>query len=134
MPATSMHRRTPPALSVMSTPSASSTSALPHRLEAARFPCLATGIPAPAATSAAGGGGQEGESTRRRGGGREWGGWGGACPPAGALDLGKLDAEIGHAGIHPVVFEREGSLRLVRGPPGPFGVGAIGTRLDPAAG
>ena len=31
----------------------SSTSALPHREDAARFPCLATGHPAPAATSAA---------------------------------------------------------------------------------
>ena len=35
------------------TPSASSTSALPHLLDAARFPCLATGTPAPAATNAA---------------------------------------------------------------------------------
>ena len=35
------------------TPSASSTSMLPARLEAARFPCLATGTPAPATTKAA---------------------------------------------------------------------------------
>ena len=32
------------------TPSSSSTSALPHRLETDRLPCLATGIPAPATT------------------------------------------------------------------------------------
>src|ERR1700719_1024500 len=37
----------------MTTPRASSTSALPHRDDAARLPCLATGHPAPAATSAA---------------------------------------------------------------------------------
>src|SRR5258706_9540316 len=35
------------------TPSASSTSALPHALEAARFPCFATRPPAPAVTTAA---------------------------------------------------------------------------------
>ena len=35
----------------MFTPSASSTSAAPHLLEAARLPCLATGTPAAAITS-----------------------------------------------------------------------------------
>jgi hypothetical protein len=35
------------------TPRASRTSKLPARLEAARFPCFATGIPAPATTKAA---------------------------------------------------------------------------------
>jgi hypothetical protein len=34
-------------------PSAPSTSALPERLDAARFPCLATGTPAPATIRAA---------------------------------------------------------------------------------
>src|SRR5919204_1388077 len=53
MRAVSMHRRTPSGPRAMSTPSASSTSALPDRLEAARFPCFATGMPAPAATMAA---------------------------------------------------------------------------------
>src|SRR5689334_6561439 len=37
----------------MFTPNAVSTSALPHLLEAARFPCFATGRPAPAMTKAA---------------------------------------------------------------------------------
>ena len=37
----------------MTTPSASRTSALPQRDDAARLPCLATGHPAPAATRAA---------------------------------------------------------------------------------
>ena len=37
----------------MGTPRASRTSALPARLEAARFPCLATATPAPATTKAA---------------------------------------------------------------------------------
>ena len=36
-----------------STPSASSTSALPHALDAARLPCLATGTPQPATMNAA---------------------------------------------------------------------------------
>ena len=53
MPASSTQRRTPSGDSEITTPSASSTSALPHRDEAARLPCLATGHPAPAATSAA---------------------------------------------------------------------------------
>ena len=35
---------------VMSTPNASSTSAAPHRDEAARFPCFATGTPPAAMT------------------------------------------------------------------------------------
>lgn len=37
----------------MFTPRASSTSAAPHLLEAARLPCLATGTPAAATTRAA---------------------------------------------------------------------------------
>ena len=37
----------------MLTPSASKTSALPHRLETDRLPCLATRTPAAASTSAA---------------------------------------------------------------------------------
>ena len=37
----------------MRTPSASSTSAVPHCEDAARFPCLHTGTPAPATTNAA---------------------------------------------------------------------------------
>ena len=39
--------------SSMSTPSTSRTSALPQREVNERFPCLATGTPAPAATKAA---------------------------------------------------------------------------------
>ena len=36
----------------MFTPSASRQSAVPHLLDAARFPCFATGIPAAATTKA----------------------------------------------------------------------------------
>ena len=50
-PASSMHRATPSGPSAMFTPSSSSTSALPVEPDAARFPCLATFTPAPAATS-----------------------------------------------------------------------------------
>src|ERR1700674_4597270 len=211
MPATSMHRRTPLASRVMSTPSASSTSALPHRLDAARFPCFATGVPAPAATSAAAveilnvparsppvpqvsiapGGRSSGvacariEATkavisstlsplarapgragarspaavvrspraaswawilvgRRRGHDEERQQHSIASleigcsitdrSPARALDLGELDTEVRHGGVHPVDFEREGSLRLIERPPGLFGVGTIGTGLDAPAG
>ena len=53
MPASAMQRSTPAASRSILTPSASSTSAEPQWLEAARFPCLATGTPAPATTIAA---------------------------------------------------------------------------------
>src|SRR5580693_6449575 len=53
MPASSTQRRTPSGGNEITTPRASSTSALPHRDDAARLPCLATGHPAPAATRAA---------------------------------------------------------------------------------
>ena len=53
MPASSMQRATPSGPRSIFTPSASSTSALPHSEEAARLPCLATGTPQAAATIAA---------------------------------------------------------------------------------
>jgi len=53
MPASARHRSTPVASRSIFTPSASSTSADPQWLEAARFPCLATTAPAAAVTIAA---------------------------------------------------------------------------------
>ena len=53
MPQAAMQRLTCSGARSMATPSASSTSALPHLLVAERLPCLATVTPAPAATSAA---------------------------------------------------------------------------------
>ena len=53
MPASARHRSTPAASRSIVTPSASSTSADPQCELAARFPCLATGTPAPATTIAA---------------------------------------------------------------------------------
>ena len=53
IPASPMQRSTPAASRSIFTSSASSTSAEPQWLEAARFPCLATGTPAPAVTIAA---------------------------------------------------------------------------------
>ena len=53
MPPSLMQRSTPSGGRSMRTPRASSTSAAPHLLEAARLPCLATFSPAPAATKAA---------------------------------------------------------------------------------
>src|SRR6266542_1894247 len=50
MPASSTQAATPSGGRPMVTPSASSRSALPHMLEAARLPCLATRWPAPATT------------------------------------------------------------------------------------
>ena len=53
IPASARHRSTPAASRSIFTPSASRTSAEPQWLEAARFPCLATGAPAAAVTIAA---------------------------------------------------------------------------------
>ena len=53
MPTRSITAATRPGGTLLVTPSASSTSALPQREETARLPCLATGMPAPAATRAA---------------------------------------------------------------------------------
>src|SRR6266702_484008 len=52
MPASAMVWATPSGGRLMTTPRASSKSALPQRLEAARLPCLATRRPAPATTMA----------------------------------------------------------------------------------
>jgi hypothetical protein len=52
MPTSASDRSTPSASRSMATPRASSRSAEPQWLEAARFPCLATGTPAPATTTA----------------------------------------------------------------------------------
>jgi len=52
-PISSMQVATSSGESSISTPSASSTSADPERLVAERFPCFATGQPAPAAINAA---------------------------------------------------------------------------------
>ncbi len=52
IPTRSMQRATPSPSRSITTPSDSSTSAEPHRDDAARFPCLATRTPAPATTSA----------------------------------------------------------------------------------
>src|SRR5206468_7656562 len=51
-PTSRTHWATPSGPRSILTPSASSTSALPHRLDAARLPCFATRPPAPATTSA----------------------------------------------------------------------------------
>ncbi len=53
MPTVSRHWATASAPRSMFTPSASSTSALPQRLDIARLPCLATLSPAPATMKAA---------------------------------------------------------------------------------
>ena len=53
MPHSSMHAATAAGGSSTSTPSAASTSALPHFEETARLPCLATRAPPAAATKAA---------------------------------------------------------------------------------
>ncbi len=53
IPASRMHLSTTSGVASMLTPSSCSTSALPQWLVALRLPCLATGTPAPAATSAA---------------------------------------------------------------------------------
>ncbi len=53
IPTSSMHFPTCSGVRARPTPRASSTSALPHLLDIARFPCLATGTPAPATTKAA---------------------------------------------------------------------------------
>lgn len=52
IPTSSMHRPTCSGGRSKRTPSASTTSALPHRLLTERLPCLATGMPAPATTNA----------------------------------------------------------------------------------
>ena len=52
-PTSRRQRSTPRASRSIATPSASSRSADPQWLDAARFPCLATGTPAPATTIAA---------------------------------------------------------------------------------
>ena len=53
MPTSATEAATASGPDVMSMPSPSSRSAAPHRLEAARLPCLTTGAPAAAATIAA---------------------------------------------------------------------------------
>ena len=53
MPVVSMQRATCSGARSIFAPSASSTSALPHCDDIARFPCFATRAPAPAATNAA---------------------------------------------------------------------------------
>ena len=50
MPASRTHRATPSGVCSITTPSSSSTSAVPHFDDAARAPCLHTGTPAPATT------------------------------------------------------------------------------------
>ncbi|MFO8076351.1 MAG: hypothetical protein R6T85_09565, partial [Egibacteraceae bacterium] len=52
MPTSRTHCSTTAGGASMFTPSACRTSALPKLLEAPRLPCLATGTPAPAATTA----------------------------------------------------------------------------------
>ena len=53
IPASVTHRATPSPDCSSTTPSCSSTSAVPHLDDDARLPCLHTGTPAPATTSAA---------------------------------------------------------------------------------
>jgi hypothetical protein len=53
MPISARHFSAISGLSSMATPSSCSKSALPQRLDMARLPCLATGMPAPATTNAA---------------------------------------------------------------------------------